>query len=193
MISDPLKCMSLEQKVGQLFMCGFDGTQPNEPILRLIRDYHIGGVNYFRRNVSRPGQVAAMSALLQQASAIPLLISIDQEGGMVAGIEEGVTLMPGNMALGATRDIEAAYEAALIAGKELLAMGINMDFAPCLDINNNPDNPVIGVRSYGECPNLVARMGSAAVKGYREAGITATVKHFPVMAIQMPTRIISCR
>jgi beta-N-acetylhexosaminidase len=179
MISDQLKSMSLEQKVGQLFMCGFDDTRPNEPILRLICEYHIGGVNYFRRNVRTTGQVAALSAGLQQASAIPLLVSIDQEGGMVAGIEEGVTLMPGNMALGATRDIEAVCKAALIAGTELRALGINMDFAPCLDINNNPDNPVIGVRSYGESPNLVADMGSAAVKGYREAGVIATVKHFP--------------
>ncbi|RUT47166.1 beta-N-acetylhexosaminidase [Paenibacillus anaericanus] len=179
MIRDQLKNMSLEQKVGQLFMCGFDDTKPNDAILSLINDYHIGGVNYFRRNASSPEQVATLSADLQQASGIPLLISIDQEGGMVAGIEKGVTLMPGNMAIGATRDIEAAHKAAFIAGRELRAMGINMDFAPCLDVNNNPDNPVIGVRSYGESPSLVATMGCAAIKGYQEAGVTATTKHFP--------------
>ncbi|MBB6669697.1 beta-N-acetylhexosaminidase [Cohnella nanjingensis] len=173
------KNMRLEQKVGQLFMCGFSDTVPNEPILRLIREYGIGGVNYFRRNVRDPAQAAALSAALQQASEVPLLVSIDQEGGMVAGIERGVTLMPGNMALGATRDTDGVYRAALIAGRELRAMGINMDFAPCLDVNNNPDNPVIGVRSYGESPDLVARMGAAAVRGYRDAGVTATVKHFP--------------
>ncbi|MCL6457433.1 MAG: glycoside hydrolase family 3 protein [Gorillibacterium sp.] len=179
MIRDRLKRMTLEQKVGQLFMCGFDDTKPNEPILRLISDYHIGGVNYFRRNAQTPEQVAVLSAELQQASGTPLLISIDQEGGMAAGIERGVTLMPGNMALSATGDTQGAYEAALIAGRELRAMGINMDFAPCMDINNNPSNPVIGVRSYGECPNRVAIMGSAAIKGYQEAGVVATVKHFP--------------
>jgi beta-N-acetylhexosaminidase len=179
MIRDQLKSMSLEHKVGQLFMCGFDDTVPNAHILRIISDYHIGGVIYFRRNARTPEQVTALSAGLQQASMIPLLISIDQEGGMSAGLENGVTLMPGNMALGATRDIEGVYNAALIMGKELLAMGINMDFAPCLDINNNPGNPVIGVRSYGESPSLVAKMGSTAVQGYRDAGVISTVKHFP--------------
>jgi beta-N-acetylhexosaminidase len=99
---------------------------------------------------------------------------------MVAGIEmDGVTLMPGNMALGATRDIEGVYNAARISGEELRVLGINMNFAPCMDINNNPDNPVIGVRSYGESPKLVGEMGSAAVKGYQDAGITPTIKHFP--------------
>jgi beta-N-acetylhexosaminidase len=171
--------MSLEQKVGQLFMCGFPDPEPDANILRLIRDYHIGGVNYFRRNVRTPDQVAACSAALQDVSAVPLLISVDQEGGMVACVEQCVTLMPGNMALGATRDVEGAYKAARITGEELRVLGINMNFAPCVDINNNPDNPVIGVRSYGESPRLVGEMGSAAVKGYQDAGITATIKHFP--------------
>ncbi|WP_435171645.1 beta-N-acetylhexosaminidase [Paenibacillus glycanilyticus] len=179
MINEWLKSMSLEQKIGQLFMCGFDGTEPNESILQLLRDYHIGGVNFFRRNLLSPEQASELTASLQRESAIPLLISLDQEGGMVSGIEQGITLMPGNMALGAAGDEAAVYNAALFSGTELRAMGLNMNFAPCIDVNNNPLNPVIGVRSYGENPELVGRMGSAAVKGYQTAGITATVKHFP--------------
>lgn len=98
---------------------------------------------------------------------------------MVARIEDGVTLMPGNMALGATRNPEGVRHAAAIAGAELRHLGINMNFAPCVDVNNNPANPVIGVRSYGESPLLVSEMGSAAAAGYQEAGVAATIKHFP--------------
>lgn len=175
--------LSLREKIGQMVMCGFHGTEPSENIQRLIREHHIGGVIYFRRNVQDVAQICRLSADLQDtaqsSSTFPLLIAIDQEGGMVARIDEGVTPIPGNMALGATRNVQGAYEAAKISGTELRLMGINMNFAPCVDVNNNPGNPVIGVRSFGEDPALVSDMGAAAVKGYQEAGVAATVKHFP--------------
>lgn len=160
-------------------MCGFMDTAPNHDILTLIQEYHIGGIIYFRRNIGTVEQVYDCSAALQRAAAEPLLIAIDQEGGMVARIEEGITLMPGNMALGATRNPEGVRQAAVIAGAELRHLGINMNFAPCVDVNNNPANPVIGVRSYGESPLLVSELGSAAAAGYQEAGVAATIKHFP--------------
>ncbi|ASA26199.1 beta-N-acetylhexosaminidase [Paenibacillus donghaensis] len=169
----------IRKKVGQLFMCGFMDTRPNDNILKLITDYNIGGVIYFRRNIGTPEEVYECSAGLQQAASEPLLIAIDQEGGMVARIEQGVTLMPGNMALGATRDPEGVFEAARIAGLELRQLGMNMNFAPCVDVNNNPTNPVIGVRSFGETPQLVASLGAAAAAGYQNAGVAATLKHFP--------------
>lgn len=175
--------LTLKQKIGQMFMCGFDAVEANPNIESLIRDYDLGGVIYFRRNLRTPAQVAALSNQLQQIASesidIPLLISIDQEGGMVTRIEQGVSLMPGNMSLGASGDIEAAYQTAYVSGRELRAMGINVNFAPDVDVNNNPLNPVIGVRSYGEDPNLVADMGLAAVRGYESAGVAATIKHFP--------------
>jgi beta-N-acetylhexosaminidase len=175
--------LTLKQKIGQMVMCGFDAVEANSNIESLIRDYDLGGVIYFRRNMQTPAQVAALSNQLQQmvseSTDIPLLISIDQEGGMVTRIEQGVSLMPGNMSLGASNDIEAAYQTAYISGRELRAMGINVNFAPDVDVNNNPLNPVIGVRSYGEDPNLVADMGLAAVRGYESAGVAATIKHFP--------------
>lgn len=160
-------------------MCGFMDKTPNADILTLIRDYHIGGIIYFRRNIGSAEQVYSCSAALQRAAAEPLLIAIDQEGGMVARIEDGITLMPGNMALGATRNPKGVRQAAVIAGAELRHLGINMNFAPCVDVNNNPANPVIGVRSYGESPLLVSELGSAAAAGYQEAGVAATIKHFP--------------
>ncbi|MFK7695954.1 beta-N-acetylhexosaminidase [Paenibacillus sp. HJGM_3] len=174
---------TLRQKIGQLLQCGFDGYMPNEDILRLIREHAIGGVILFARNVRDNEQVARMNAQLQQAAqdagTEPLWISIDQEGGMVARLTEGVALMPGNMAISAGGTAEAAYQAANITGQELRALCINLNFAPDLDVNINPNNPVIGVRSYGESPERVAEFGAQAIRGLQDADVVAAAKHFP--------------
>jgi beta-N-acetylhexosaminidase len=171
--------LSLKEKIGQLFLCGFEGLVPTKDILKLIEEYGIGGVILFRRNLRDAHQVKILSDKLQQQSEIPLFISIDQEGGMVVRLEEGVTVMPGAMAQGAAGNVQLTMEAARWSGAELREIGINMNFAPCLDVNNNPLNPVIGVRSYGEDPVRVAELGNAAIKGYREGGVVAVAKHFP--------------
>ncbi|MDI4646763.1 beta-N-acetylhexosaminidase [Cohnella hashimotonis] len=171
--------LDLKRKVGQLFICGFDGHVPTDGICRLIEAYGLGGVIYFRRNLKDAAQVASLTKSLQEKAAVPLLISIDQEGGMVVRLEDGVTVMPGAMAIGAAGHAELAREAAMRAGAELRALGINMNFAPCLDVNNNPRNPVIGIRSYGEKPHKVAELGTATIGGYQESGIAAVAKHFP--------------
>lgn len=181
---EPLNDLTLEQKVGQLLMCGFHGQHADEQITHLIRDYHIGGVIYFRRNVESIDQLTRLSAELQdiaaEAGALPLMISVDQEGGMVARIDqEGMTQVPGNMALGATGNPEYTLECARILGCELKSIGIDMNLAPVVDVNNNPLNPVIGVRSYGEHAESVAAHGVAAITGYQSQGIAATAKHFP--------------
>jgi len=179
-----LKTMSLKEKIGQLVLCGFFGTEPTAELEALIAEHQIGGVIYFARNVVNTKQVAALSERLQEIAAgsgtLPLWVSIDQEGGMVARITEGVALMPGHMALAAgTEGPQAAYDAAFISGTELRRLGINLNFAPDLDVNNNPDNPVIGVRSFGESQELVASYGVKAVQGYQDANVVATAKHFP--------------
>jgi len=178
-----LSDLSLEEKIGQMVMCGFQGKEPSEEIFQFIDEQKIGGVIYFNRNIGTVQQVHRMSKQLQErsvaASGIPMFIGIDQEGGMVARITKGVTLMPGNMAFGAVDDADAVFHAAYTAGRELKALGINMNFAPSVDINNNPRNPVIGVRSFGDQPDRVSVLGIAAVHGYREAGICGTLKHFP--------------
>ncbi|WP_052092271.1 beta-N-acetylhexosaminidase [Paenibacillus sp. FSL H7-0357] len=176
--------MSLSDKIGQMLMCGFEGTAvPDDGIRELVAKGGIGGVIYFARNVETPEQVARMTAELQRAAAeggkAPLWISIDQEGGMVARITEGVALMPGGMAIAAAGSVEDAYRAALISGRELSAMGINLNYAPVLDVNNNARNPVIGVRSFGESPEKVADYGAATIRGFQDAGVAATAKHFP--------------
>ncbi|WP_342779084.1 beta-N-acetylhexosaminidase [Paenibacillus hemerocallicola] len=178
-----LSAMTLRHKIGQMLHCGFHGYEPGEDIARLIRERHIGGVILFARNVRDVRQVAAMNAEFQrialEAGVPPLTIAIDQEGGMVARLTDGVALMPGNMAIAAGGEPQAAYEAARVTGEELRALGINLNYAPVLDVNVNPGNPVIGVRSYGESPELVGEYGVRAIRGLQEAGVTATAKHFP--------------
>ncbi|WP_339166424.1 beta-N-acetylhexosaminidase [Paenibacillus sp. FSL R5-0341] len=179
-----LNNLTLEQKVGQLLMCGFHGQHADEQITRLIRDHHVGGVIYFRRNVQSVDQLTRLSEELQgiagEAGDLPLMISVDQEGGMVARIDkEGVTQVPGNMALGATGNPDYTLECARILGRELKSIGIDMNLAPLVDVNNNALNPVIGVRSYGENAERVAAHGAAAITGYQSQGIAATAKHFP--------------
>ncbi|MGG1517129.1 beta-N-acetylhexosaminidase [Paenibacillus oryzisoli] len=188
-----LEEMTLREKIGQMLLCGFEGTASTDRVKELIQEHHVGGVIYFARNVETTEQVAALSNEVQQLAAAsdtwPLWVSIDQEGGMVARITEGVALMPGQMALAAGAlgeqegdqelNHEAAYASAYISGRELRALGINLNFAPVLDVNNNSQNPVIGVRSFGESAELVADFGVRAVQGYQDANVVATAKHFP--------------
>ncbi|MCP1181749.1 beta-N-acetylhexosaminidase [Paenibacillus sp. 1781tsa1] len=178
-----LRQMTLREKVGQMLLCGFHGTEAAGDVESFLRKYPIGGVIYFARNVESPEQVERLSSGLQQIARssgnLPLWISIDQEGGMVARITEGIALMPGQMAIAAAGSIDDAYQAAYISGLELKSMGINMNFAPVLDVNNNAANPVIGVRSFGESSQSVAEYGARTIAGIQDAGIAATAKHFP--------------
>ncbi len=176
--------LTLEQKIGQMFICGFHSLVPDDQIRKLIQDYHLGGVIYFRRNIDELEQVASLSASLQNLAAanedLPLWIAIDQEGGMVARIDhKKMSRIPGNMSLGATDNPEYSYEVSLISAEEMLQLGINMNFAPCLDVNNNPQNPVIGVRSFGENADKVSEHGAAVIRAFQEKGISAAAKHFP--------------
>jgi beta-N-acetylhexosaminidase len=189
--------MTLAEKVGQLFMTyGYGPTADTvdarnqsefgvDTPAQLVQKYHLGGVIYFAwsDNVQNPTQIAGLSNGLQKAAIssgahIPLLISTDQEEGLVTRIGAPATTFPGSMALGATRSTADAEQAAAITGRELRAMGVNMNNAPDSDVNVNPANPVIGVRSFGADPALVSNMVSAQVKGYQQSVVT-TSKHFP--------------
>lgn len=182
-IKEIIEEMSLEEKVGQLFMVGFSGTEAGENIKNLIENYHVGGIIYFRRNIESPEQTAELSRKLQKLAfrttpGLPLFISTDQEGGVVTRLQGG-THFPGNMTLGAGRSQGLAFKAGKATARELKYSGINMNLAPVLDVNNNPDNPVIGVRSFGGDPELVAEMGTAYIKGLQGEGVIAVGKHFP--------------
>ncbi|MFJ9621681.1 glycoside hydrolase family 3 protein [Streptomyces sp. NPDC101181] len=194
--------MSLEEKVGQLFVSrvygpsatGLDQADIDANLKELgVRDgaeliatYHLGGIIYFgwARNTRDPHQIAGLSNGLQRAALaerhrIPLIVSTDQEHGIVCRVGEPATLLPGAMALGAGGSRSDTRQAARIAGTELAALGINQNYAPEADVNVNPANPVIGVRSFGSDPDAVAGLVIEQVKGYQGAGIAATVKHFP--------------
>jgi beta-N-acetylhexosaminidase len=175
--------LTLDQAVGQKLMLSFVGAQPPPDILALIEDQHIGGITLFRaKNVVDPAQVRDLTDSLQRAAAASgqplLLMATDQEGGQLMAIG-GMTPFPGNMALGATGSVELARQTGQALGRELAAMGVNVNYAPVCDVNSNPQNPVIGIRSFGEDPALVARLGAALVEGLQSSGVAATAKHFP--------------
>lgn len=176
--------LTLDEQIGQLFMVGFPGTEPTPALIELIERYHVGNIILFSRNVHDAQQLHHLTSRLQAlASAsgqrLPLLIAIDQENGMVQRMGEDATIFPGNMALGATGSEQSAYDVALAAGLELRALGVNLNLAPVVDVNNNPANPVIGVRSFGEDPQQVARLAGAEIRGYQRAGVATCIKHFP--------------
>ncbi|CAG7965501.1 unnamed protein product [Penicillium olsonii] len=176
---------SIHKQVGQLFAVGFHGLSPSPEIKTLIHDYHLGGIVLFSRNFESAEQIQTLTHDLQKEAKLaghqrPLLIGIDQENGFVTRISPPVAAqVPGPMALGATHDPECAYSAGKATGETLSFFGINMNYAPVCDINSEPLNPVIGVRSPGDDPEFVGRFASAAARGLREQNIVPSVKHFP--------------
>ncbi|ESZ97146.1 hypothetical protein SBOR_2459 [Sclerotinia borealis F-4128] len=175
----------LKEKVGQLFIVGFDGHVANDNIKTLIRSHRVGTIVLFQRNVSDAAQLLQLTTSLQEIAkdaghAQSLFIAIDQENGLVTRINPPIaTELPGSMALGATGDPLNAFTVAECTAKILRAYGIGMNYAPVADINSEPNNPVIGVRSFSDDPETVGRFVSAQVKGLQQNGILSCVKHFP--------------
>jgi len=176
--------LSLEQEIGQQFLLSFAGKRkPPTELLEILKRQHVGGIVLFRaKNMGSLAELRALTAALQKAASQsgqpPLLIAADQEGGQLMAIGDA-TPFPGNMALGATRSEKLAYRVGRALGREMAAVGVNVDFAPVCDVNNNPANPVVGTRSFGEGPALVSRLSAALIRGLQSAGVAATAKHFP--------------
>lgn len=175
--------LTIKEKIGQISMYGIDTTEITEDTINLIKEYRVGNIILFARNVESPEQLFKLTQDLQKLAmeefGIPMFISIDQEGGMVTRIFEGSTFFPGAMTISATNNVKNAYNMGKIMGKELNALGVNMNLAPILDVNNNPHNPVIGVRSFSDKPEVVADYSWNFSKGLQEEGVFATGKHFP--------------
>jgi len=174
----------LVRRVGQRFMVGFEGYTASADVKTLVRELGVGHVVLFARNVAGPEQVAELVRELQEAARDasherPLLIAVDQEGGRVARLREPWTLWPAARAVGRTGSEETARRVGAAIAFELAACGIRYDFAPCVDVDTNPKNPVIGDRSFGEDPDLVGRLGVAMLRGLQENGVAACAKHFP--------------
>lgn len=185
--------MSTEQKIEQMMMITLrywseDGstvsvTSLNDEQKEFIKAHDFGGICLFGANIQNTAQTVSLTTELQQAAmdsecGIPMLISTDQEGGYIYRLNTG-TPTCGNMAIGAAMDPDLAEENAKILGSEIMALGINTDFAPVMDVNNNPSNPVINIRSFSSAPWLVSLMGMQYIKGLQSEGVITTCKHFP--------------
>lgn len=176
--------MTLEEKIGQMIMPamrkwnGKNVTVLNAELSEAIRKYKFGGIILFAENTPETEQTVRLIDQMQQAAPYPLMIAIDQEGGTVTRLGQG-TNFGGNMALTATGNIQNTIDVSNAIGEELSALGIQIDFAPVVDVNVNPDNPVIGVRSFSDNPNVVANQGAAFISGLHKAGVASALKHFP--------------
>lgn len=172
--------MTLRATVGQLFMVGFPGTTVTKPMSSLMNTYQPGGVILFSRNLHGRDQIIRLTNHLQQLSSQErLLIAVDQEGGRVSRLPRGFTLFPSCATLGRCDSSELAYAAASTTATELRAVGMNMNMAPVLDVQTNPDNPVIGDRAFSSSPTQVSALGLATVAGLQDNKVLACGKHFP--------------
>jgi beta-N-acetylhexosaminidase len=195
-----IKKMSLDDKVGQLLVSSFQSnfvstdSDAFEVLAKAVRDYHVGGFHVFGASelappvllnptygtvtLGQPLEAASILNRLQAHSTVPLLNTADFEAGVGFRIM-GATSFPRAMAFGAARDDQLAFDAGRVTGEEARALGVHVNFAPVVDVNNNPRNPVINTRSFGEDPALVSRIASAYIRGLQSAGVMATLKHFP--------------
>lgn len=179
-----LDTWTLERKVGQLFALTHKGTGMSEQSRQLIAGKKLGGIFLNIDSLRDPEQVYRLTSELQAAAlgsgnGVPLFISADFVAGAGCKLQGGAVHFPKNRALGAADDESLAYESGKITALESLAMGVNFNYSPVVDINNNPLNPVIGTHSFGEDRDRVAEMGEAVIRGYQEHGMIATAKHFP--------------
>ncbi|MBI3553831.1 MAG: beta-N-acetylhexosaminidase [Elusimicrobia bacterium] len=164
---------------GFLFMFGIYGTKPNKETVSLFKETGASSVLLLGRNIETPSQTKALCSELVQRLGRPLLFAVDHEGGWVLRFKAGLTAFPGNAALGRAGDPRLAYRTGTVMAGELLAMGIQLNLAPVLDVLTKTYNPGIGIRSFGPDPKLVSRLGAAFITGMQKRGVSACAKHFP--------------
>ncbi|GKU83025.1 beta-N-acetylhexosaminidase [Niallia sp. NCCP-28] len=177
-VNSLVKDMSLQEKIGQLLVVGFQSSQVDAQIKKMIQEYKVGGVILFDRNMENPEQVALLNNQLQNLALenkhqIPLTLSVDQEGGQIVRMKDKVSPIPSQQNLGKMENPKEAYNVAYHTGKELSAMGFNVNFAPVLDLSDTDS------RSFGIEPEKTGTFGSQVVAGLMDSGMTATLKHFP--------------
>ena len=177
------RALTLREQLGQRIAVGFPGTELTEEFLDFLAEFKIGNLILFKRNIESTRQIQRLAGQLQKIvsdnTGYPAFLMIDQEGGPIVRLPEEAVNAPGAMAIAATGNPGNAYLAGQLTGKQLAEVGINFDLAPVLDINCNPDNPVIGVRSYGDTPEQTAEYGLAMMQGLLSQKVIPCVKHFP--------------
>ncbi|NLV35141.1 MAG: beta-N-acetylhexosaminidase [Clostridiaceae bacterium] len=173
--------MTLDEKIGQMFIVGFEGPQPDDALKSMIVDNHVGGVILFQRNIKNPSQLLGLINAIKviNSNHIPLFISVDEEGGKVSRMPPQIKDIPSSMSIGEAGSVDLSYRLGALLAHKIKAFGFNMDFAPVLDIWSNPKNTVIGDRSFGSEPEIVSSLGIEAMKGIRNNGVISVVKHFP--------------
>lgn len=181
-IEEMIKNMTLEEKIGQLIIVGKEGLEINEDDIHLIESNEVGGFIFFSRNVDNEKQVLNLLNDLKGSNSsnkVPLFLAIDEEGGVVSRLSQIYGKLPTAKKLGEKNDQELSLEYGKILGLSLKKLGFNLDFAPVLDINSNPKNPVIGDRSFGNTSSKVIDNGLSVMEGIHSQGIISSVKHFP--------------
>lgn len=169
---------ALSQKAAQLLTVGFYDQHLSDPLKRLL-DRGVSGVVLFARNIDTPQQVGELIRSIKSYAGRPLMVGLDQEGGLVQRLRSGFTRIPPMRAVGSLEDEELAEEMGRLIGRELRAIGVDVNYAPVLDVDTNPDNPIIGNRSFSRDPAVVARLGVALGRGLEKEGVASCGKHFP--------------
>ncbi|NMA86981.1 MAG: beta-N-acetylhexosaminidase [Tissierellia bacterium] len=174
--------MSLEEKIGQLFIFGLNGDKIDQNAIDLIEKHHIGGFVFFRENIKNPEQTVEFLNKLKEINKnkpIPLFLSIDEEGGRVSRLPSEFPKMPGAKVLGDINNQDLSFQYGKILAMRIKSLGFNMDFAPVMDINSNPENPVIGDRAFGNTIDIVVNNSLETMKGINSENIISVIKHFP--------------
>ncbi len=181
-LKEQIKSMSLDEKIGQLVIVGLDGYEADEHARQMIEEYRVGGFILFTSNIQNSNQMLELLNSLKsinRANKVPLFLSVDEEGGRVSRLPDEFLKIPSNNVIGKLNNSSVSHQVGSIIGEELKSFGMNMDFAPVLDINSNPKNPIIGDRAFGIGPNLVSKLGVQTMKGLQSQNIIPVVKHFP--------------
>ncbi len=175
--------LSLERMIGQRMVVGFPGYEIPDELRALVKECHVGNIILFAENICDNGQLkwlcGELQKLIREETGLPAFITIDQEGGVVSRLSADAAVAPSAMCVSSTGNPQNAYIAGLITGRELNALGVNFDLAPVMDVNSNPQNPVIGVRSYGDTPQTAGRYGAEMIRGLTDGGVLSCAKHFP--------------
>jgi beta-N-acetylhexosaminidase len=180
-ISEVISSLSLEEKIGQMIVAGIDGTAIDSNAKELISQFHVGGIIFYDYNFANPTQTIQLVNQLkaENNSNLPLFLSTDQEGERVTRLPGGLVKFPSNKQIGKVNNPDFSYEVGTLLGHELKEFGLNLNFAPVLDINSNPHNPVIGDRAFGNNSEIVSTLGIQTMKGIQSQNVIPTIKHFP--------------
>lgn len=176
--------MSLDEKIGQMFMVGINGTTPGDDAKTMIEQKHVGGIILYGKNMTSPNQTVQLTNQLKALNSkthnpVSLFLSVDQEGGKVDRMPSPILKIPSNATVGKTDDRQYSYDVGQVLGEESYRLGFNMDYAPVIDVITNPAKSAIGDRSFGSNPTIVGQLGTATMKGIQSQNVISVIKHFP--------------